>query len=88
MKLNGVKAKESRDSTGDPARCAEAHIPEQVTFATKPALAAAMLVEELAAATPFGYLAADSGYGRDPHLRAFCHQRSIRYLMAAPSICP
>lgn len=70
------------------ARRAAAHIPEQVAFATKPALVITMLEEELAAGTPFGYLAADSGYGRDPALRAFCPHNTISYVMAVPVDLP
>ncbi|GAA2909481.1 IS701 family transposase [Streptosporangium fragile] len=74
--------------TSEPARRARAHIPNQVTFATKPQLVIAMLEEELADGTPFRYLCADSGYGRDPQLRAFCHQRAIAYVMAVPVDLP
>jgi SRSO17 transposase len=30
----------------------------------------------------FGWLVGDSGYGRDPALRAFCHQRELAYVLA------
>lgn len=73
---------------GDAGRRAVAGVPQQVGFATKPHLVIDMLTEELSAATPFRYLAADSGYGRDPALRAFCHDRQISYVMAVPSDLP
>lgn len=74
--------------TADPARRGEAGVPDQVTFATKPALVIAMLAEELVAATPFRYLCADAAYGRDPDLRAFCHQHQVGYVLAIPVDVP
>jgi SRSO17 transposase len=46
----------------DQARRDAAGVPEQVGFATKPALAAAMLAEHLAAGTRFRWVAADAVY--------------------------
>jgi hypothetical protein len=63
-------------------------MPEHVVFRTKPQLVIDMLTEELAAGTPFRYLCADSGYGRDPHLRPFCHEQEISYVMAVPVDLP
>jgi SRSO17 transposase len=57
----------------DPGRRVPAGVPEHVAFAAKPRLVIDMLGEELAAGTPLRFLTADSGYGRDPGLRAFCH---------------
>ncbi|MFC4063286.1 IS701 family transposase [Planomonospora corallina] len=74
--------------TGDPQRRARAGVPEHVAFRTKPQLVIDMLTEELAAGTPFRYLCADAAYGRDPHLRAFCHERQISYVMAVPIDLP
>lgn len=70
------------------ARRKEAGVPDEVDFATKPALVIDMLAEENAAGTPFRYLCGDSGYGRDPHLRAFCHDRQIGYVLAVPVDLP
>lgn len=47
----------------DPERRARAHVPETISFATKPALARAMIERALAANTPFFWVAADSVYG-------------------------
>ncbi|GAA4230497.1 SRSO17 transposase [Streptosporangium album] len=77
-----------RSWAGDGARRAVAGVPEQVVFATKPQQVIDMLTEEMAAGTPFRYFAADSGYGRDPGLRAFCHTRQIAYVMAVPVDLP
>ena len=47
----------------DRARRAAAHVPEDVTFATKPQLARAMIERAIAAEVPFAWVAADSIYG-------------------------
>ena len=49
--------------TDDPARMKTAHVPEETAFATKPALAAAMIERGIAADVPFAWVAADSVYG-------------------------
>ena len=49
--------------TDDPARLKAAHVPEKTAFATKPALAVAMIERAIAAAVPFAFAAADSVYG-------------------------
>lgn len=47
----------------DPERRCKTHVPEQVGFATKPAIARAMIERALAADVPFSWVAADSVYG-------------------------
>jgi SRSO17 transposase len=47
----------------DPARMKAAHVPAATRFATKPAMAGAMIARALAAKVPFGWVAADSVYG-------------------------
>lgn len=49
--------------TSDSARRTAAHVPDAVTFATKPALAAAMAARAIDADVPFAWIAADSVYG-------------------------
>jgi SRSO17 transposase len=49
--------------TGDPARLRAAHVPADVGFATKPALALAMIQRAMEAEVPFAWVAADSVYG-------------------------
>ena len=55
--------------TDDPARMAKAHVPQEIIdsasggFATKPALARAMIERAVAAEVPFSFVAADSVYG-------------------------
>jgi SRSO17 transposase len=47
----------------DPACLAAAHVPPEITFATKPRLALAMIERAIAAGVPFAWVAADSVYG-------------------------
>jgi SRSO17 transposase len=49
--------------TDDPARMAAAHVPPDTAFATKPALARAMIERAITAKVPFAWVAADSVYG-------------------------
>lgn len=55
--------------TDDPARMAKAHVPQEIIdsasggFATKPALARAMIERAVAAGVPFSFVAADTVYG-------------------------
>jgi SRSO17 transposase len=49
--------------TSDPARMRAAHVPETITFATKPALASKMIERAVADGVPFSWVAADSVYG-------------------------
>jgi hypothetical protein len=66
----------------DPARCQAAGVPAQVGFATKPALAQAMLTRALDAGVPAGWVTGDEVYGADPRLRACLEARSIGYVLA------
>jgi SRSO17 transposase len=49
--------------TSDSERRIAAHVPDDVTFATKPAIAAQMIERAIAADVPFTWVAADSVYG-------------------------
>jgi SRSO17 transposase len=49
--------------TDDRARRTAAHVPESVTFATKPQLARSMIERAIQAGVPFAWVAADSIYG-------------------------
>jgi SRSO17 transposase len=74
--------------TSDPVRCRAAGVPADREFATKPQLVRRMLARVLAANVVFGWFAADAGYGRDPGLRAFCHDNTVPYVMAVPVDLP
>lgn len=49
--------------TDDPARVQAAHVPADISFATKPQLAARMIARALEASVPFAWVAADTVYG-------------------------
>jgi SRSO17 transposase len=71
-----------RSWTRDPDRCRAAGVPDQVRFATKPALATAMLRRALDAGVPASWVTGDEVYGADPTLRAWLEARGIGYVMA------
>jgi SRSO17 transposase len=72
----------------DPDRRAEAHIPEQVGFQTKPQLAQQMLARVLDAQVPARWVTADEVYGGDARLRAFLEQRDVAYVLAVKATQP
>ncbi len=68
--------------TDDRARCRAAGIPDDVAFATKPALAQAMLERALDAGVPAAWVTADSVYGDVKYLRVWLEARPIGYVLA------
>jgi SRSO17 transposase len=68
--------------TDDRQRCADAGIPDEVGFATKPELARIMIERVVKAGLPFGWVAADEAYGDNPGLRDWLEGQQIRYVMA------
>jgi len=73
-----------RGWTGDPARCADAGIPGEVEFATKPELAIRMLRRARAAGTPAAWVTADEIYGQHPGLRSAIEELGMSYVLAVP----
>jgi SRSO17 transposase len=71
-----------RSWTGDPDRCAAAGVPDDTGFATKPELAARMIVRALDGGVPAGWVAADEVYGGNPTLREVLEQRQVGYVLA------
>ena len=53
----------------DPARRAMAGVPEEVAFATKPAIALDQIRQAVADGVPRGVVVADAGYGNDTDFR-------------------
>lgn len=70
---------------GDARRRADAGVPDDVEFATKPALAVAMLERALDDAVPARWFAGDEVYGQDPALRARLRSRGLGYVVAVAS---
>lgn len=66
----------------DPARCQRAGVPEQSTFATKPALATEMITAALDAGISTAWVTGDEVYGQDPCLRAVLEERQVGYVLA------
>ena len=71
-----------RSWTEDPDRCAAAGVPADVGFATKPALATALIERALDAGVPARWVTADEVYGADPRLARCLESRGIGYVLA------
>lgn len=67
---------------GDQKRRREAHVPERVTFATKPELAQRMLERTLDASLPVAWVTGDTVYGSAHALRASLEARKQAYALA------
>ncbi|GIH63617.1 IS701 family transposase [Microbispora siamensis] len=68
----------------DRRRCAQAGIPDEVEFATKPMLARQMLGRALEAGLPVSWATADEAYGMDYKFRSFLERRGVNYVVAVP----
>ncbi len=71
--------------TADHARCAEASVPENVVFATKPKLGRQMLARALAAGVPCAWVVGDSVYGADYALRRWIERHRRGYVLTVTS---
>lgn len=71
-----------RSWTDDPDRCATAGMPDTTEFATKPALAAAMIRRAVEAGALAGWATGDEVYGADPRLRAQLETLGLGYVLA------
>lgn len=65
-----------------PDRLAAAGVPDEVGFATKPALAREMIAAALDAGVPARWVTGDEVYGADPHLRNDLEQQGVGYVLA------
>jgi SRSO17 transposase len=70
-----------RSWTEDPQRRAEAGIPADIGFATKPALATAMITQAVRTGVPAAWVAGDEVYGADPTLRATIRHHGLGYVL-------
>ena len=66
---------------GDAARRAEAGVPEEVEFATKPQLARRMIARAWAAGVECAWVTGDSVYGNDGKLRLWLEERRLPYVL-------
>lgn len=74
-----------KDWADDPERRARAHVPEDVTFATKPAMACEMVARLLDEGTPCAFVLADAVYGSDSRFRRMLEERQQPYVLAVRS---
>src|SRR6266699_1003493 len=75
-----------QDWCSDLPRRQAAHIPEHVSFATKPELGQRMIQRAQAAHLPIRWVVADTVYGHSPDLRLFLEGQGYAYAMAVPCI--
>ena len=68
----------------DAARRQAAHIPQTVTFQTKPELAKLMVQRAQSASLPIRWVVADTVYGHSPDLRLFLEEQGYSYALAVP----
>src|SRR5213082_2113690 len=61
-----------------------AHIPETLTFQTKPELAKLMVERAQAAGLPIDWVVADTVYGHCPDLRMWLEEQGYAYALAVP----
>jgi DDE superfamily endonuclease/Tetratricopeptide repeat len=71
-----------RSWTEDTDRMSAAGVPEDTEFATKPALAQAMITDARAAGVPAAWVAGDEVYGGDSRLRKHLRQGGLGYVLA------
>lgn len=57
-------------------------MPEEVAFATKPALAAEMIAAALDTGLSAQWVSGDEVYGQDPRLRGLLERRRLGYVLA------
>ena len=74
-----------REWAKDQERRAEAGIPEEVSFTTKPSLAQRMLERAFEAGVPARWVVADALYGSNRSLRMFLERREQPFVLAVKS---
>jgi DDE superfamily endonuclease len=68
----------------DPTRCAEAGVPPEVTFNTRPQQVQEMIEAASTAGVPFAWFTADEEFGQNPGLCAWLETSRIPNVMAVP----
>src|SRR5262249_17835618 len=71
-----------KEWAADRSRCAQAGIPPERPFATKPALARCMLERAFGAGMPAAWVTGDSVYGDDRRLRLWLEAQAHAYVLA------
>jgi SRSO17 transposase len=66
----------------DPARCAEAGVPDTIAFATKPQPVRRLIETAVAGGLPCRWVAGDEAYGGDPQLAAALRGHRLGYVLA------
>jgi SRSO17 transposase len=74
-----------KDWAADAARRARASVPEEIAFATKPAMAREMVARALESGLPCAWVLADSVYGSDYRFRRQLEERGQPYVLAVRS---
>ena len=74
-----------KDWTEDRERCRKAHIPNEVSFATKPELARQMLRRAVDSGMSAQWVCADEVSGSDSAFRACCEELGLGYVVAITS---
>ena len=67
-----------------PGRCAQAGVPPEVTFQTRPQQVQQMIEDARAAGVPFTWFTADEEFGQNPGLCAYLERERLPYVMAIP----
>jgi SRSO17 transposase len=68
----------------DRDRCAEAGVPEDISFRTRPEQVIEMIDAAVAAKVHFAWFTADEEFGQNPGLRNHLQAAGISYVMAVP----
>jgi SRSO17 transposase len=68
----------------DPARCAQAGVPSDLRFMTRPQQVQEMIEAAQAAGVPFAWFTADEEFGQNPGLCTWLQETGIPYVMAVP----
>src|SRR5262244_236105 len=69
----------------DGARRVKVHVPPEVAFQTKPALALALIDQARAWGVPFAWVVADAGYGDNPTFLQGLDDRQVTYVVGVSS---
>jgi SRSO17 transposase len=69
---------------GDRERCAEAGIPGELTFSTRPEQVIAMIDRARRGRVPFAWFTADEEFGQNPGLRSYLEETMTAYIMGIP----